>query len=134
MPKYKTHIWCIAFFAGAFYLINYSAKQEIQELEKWPESIVKRNYSYCTPQKLEKCSTGDWIGFLDSKLPAFSKGTTPESNRDLRYVYCEQFDIPPPSKKYRIIKINNNDTLYLCRLDEDKNILKKMENIIKPKN
>lgn len=107
-------------------------EREVDEIGEWPESIARNNYNFCEPQILEKCNAGDWVGFVDSELPAFSKGIHPQSSFDVRYVYCQPIGAPPSSQTYRIINMQNNDILYLCRLDLKDKILEKINKAIEP--
>lgn len=130
MPKKTSVALCIAFFVGIYFFIQHTVKNEMTMLEQWPESVSKNNYSYCKSSMYKECHAGEWIGFLDSELPKFSKGIHPQSVFDVRHVYCEPIGDPPSSQMYRIIKINDSDTLYLCRLDQEKNILEKANKAI----
>lgn len=130
MPRTISVALCIAFFFGIYFFIQRTIENEISMLEQWPKSVSDNNYSYCKPSMIRECRTGEWIGFLDSELPKFSKGTHPQSIFDLRHIYCETIGYPPSSQMYRIIRINDSDTLYLCRLDKEKSILEKIEKVI----
>lgn len=125
MPKKISIALCVAFFVGIFFFIQHSVERELDRLVQWPESVKNNNYFYCKPNITRECRDGEWIGFLDSELPKFSKGTHPQSIFDVRHIYCVPIGDPPSSQIYRIIKIDDSDILYLCILDQEKNILER---------
>lgn len=115
-------------FIVVFVLVGlYVNELSIDEMGEWPEPVKKNNYSYCRLETAQWCEEGDWIGFQDSDMPKFSRGSLPSSIVDIRYVYCRRLGDPVSPSRYRMVSIDGGDIIYFCRLDSRDNIMKKAD-------
>jgi len=118
----KNSIWILFIVMGGYWLIN----SEMDEMRKWPASVVKNNYEYCNPESLSDCKEDSWFGIQDSKLPVSMRAQDSISAIHLRNIFCKPVGDTPSSQMHRFITLEDGDSIFFCRMDTREKIMAKL--------
>lgn len=102
--------------AAVAYMLLGQGGTDAGRIASWPDSLVSAGYRYCDASSYQTCKKGAWFGVIrDGKLEEFSPAARLATN-GLIDVACQPRSDPPTSRQLRVIEVEPNRNLVLCRL------------------